>query len=106
MNLARQVANMVPFFSLVGTAVLAGKSRNAYRMLVAIPLSPQRAWQIVDGWEATLARETTTGWTPEVTAIAITMNDVAAWRDVKWRALLLLLQTVSPCSELDLPDHQ
>lgn len=96
MNRAREVANMVTFFSLLGSAILAGRSRNAYRMLVAIPLTPKRAWQVVDTWELTLDHETQTGWTPEAAAIAIVMNDVAAWRVVEWHTLLMLLATVTP----------
>lgn len=79
---------MVPFFSLVGSAIRRGRSRVAYDALVSCGFSPRRAWFLVDGWALVASVELETGWTPEATAIEWAVGEVAGWRGVPWSSLI------------------
>ena len=88
MELARSVPGMVLFFSLAGNAILNGRSRIAYRMLVATGLGSERAWFLIEEWPQMLELESQIGWTPEVAAMGFVMNDVKGWRRVQWWTLV------------------
>jgi hypothetical protein len=92
---AKSVAGMVSFFSLIGSAIQHGRSSLAYDALVLVGLKRNRAWFIVDSWEKIIARESTTGWTPEATAMWFVIAEVEGWRDVPWRQLMRRLAVVN-----------
>jgi hypothetical protein len=88
---------MMAFFILVGSAVRNDRSRVAFDLLVDLGLSRARAWQLVEGWEATEGRERQTGWTAEAAAIGAFMNDVPGWPAIDWEALAkALARTAGP----------
>ena len=92
---AKTAPGMISFFSLLGSAIQHGRSRLAYEALMWAGLSKRRAWFVVDNWERIIARGSTTGWTPEATAMWFLEEEVEGWRDVPWRQLMRRLAVVN-----------
>jgi len=86
--LARYAPGMVAFFTLLGRAIQGHRSsRRAYQMLLAVGLTAERAWSLMEGWEHFNENEKVTGWTAEVTAMAFVIIDVEDWKHVQWSML-------------------
>ena len=88
MGLAKSERGMVAFFALAGEAIVHGRAKVALRMLTGVGLKRARAWTLIESWDRMIEMETSTGWTPEVTAMGFVMNDVAGWRAVQWSELI------------------
>lgn len=85
---AKAVPGMVPFFTLLGSRITHhDDTPKALEALLNAGLGADRAWQIIDGWEGCVRRESATGWAAEVVAMAVFMNDVPDFAQRNWLEL-------------------
>ena len=83
---ARNVPAMGAFFAIVGSRIARGDSLTAFRALRDV-VDQKTAWRIVEGWQALGSVERLTGWTPEVAAMGVVMEETDAWRRADWSSL-------------------
>lgn len=84
LELARGAEGMVAVFALIGCLVKTGEARLVFDALVHLHVPKADAWYIVDGWDGVERRQSLTGWTPEVAAMAVVMDRLATWRVIRW----------------------
>lgn len=84
---AQEVRGMVPFFSLVGAAIMNGRSTAAYQAMTMAGLRAACAWGLIEAWQFRIRGESRTGWSPEAIAMLTAMDEVTRWRRVRWAAI-------------------
>lgn len=84
--IADSTRGMLAFFALAGQAIRSDGSARVFEILREL-VPAARAWDIIEGWTGRLARESSTGWTPELAAAAVVISDCPCWSKLDWIGL-------------------